>query len=135
MKELINYLGAGQLTTIGLIVLTVLFEITPIKFSPIKWFGSVIFSSTNKRLDRLEAKFDDHIVQAYRKTILQFQNECLRGQQHTMEEFKFVLKSCDAYEAFITENHILNGEVTIAMNYIRNIYQTTLQNGTFLPTN
>lgn len=132
MKAIIDFLGVGGVTASALIVLSVCIEITPIKFSPLKWLGERIFSSTNKRLDKLEEKFDNHIVQDYRKTILNFQNECLRGEKHTLEEFKFILKSCDAYEEYIEANNIRNGEVSIAMEYLRKVYQTALEKHDFV---
>lgn len=129
MAELLNYLGVGGF---ALIFLSVFIEITPIKVNPLQWIGKKINKDTNDKLEKMERKIDDHIVQSYRNNILAFQNECLESKRHTKEQFKLVLKTIDNYEKYIQDNHLKNGEVENAMAYIKNIYQQCLTKKDFV---
>ena len=56
----------------------------------------------------------------------------MNGQRHTMEQFRFVIKKCDDYEAYVEANQIKNGEITSAIKEIRRRYDNHIQKNDFL---
>lgn len=129
MNELLNYIGISGFLCI---ILSTFIEISPIRIYPIQWFGNLLFAGIRKDIKTVNDKLDTHIVQGYRRDILNFQNECLRDVKHTKEQFNNVLKSVDEYEDYIESNGLKNGEVEEAMKYIKRVHQRCLDNHDFL---
>lgn len=133
MEAILNALGITGISASLILFLMLFIEITPvIHLNPIGWIGNRLFGGIYKRIDDMTKKLDGHIVQGYRKDILDFQNECLRDVKHTREQFKNVFKSIDEYETYIKQNKIKNGEVEQAMEYIKRVYQRCLDQHDFL---
>ncbi len=129
MAQILNYFGVGGL---AFIFLSVFIEITPLKINPLGWFGQRINAGLAKDLKRIDDKLDEHIVQSYRNNILSFQNECLRGQMHSLEQYRVILLACTNYERYIRENDLQNGEIEEAMAYIKRKYQNDLDRANFV---
>lgn len=156
LQELIELIQAVQLKegmiTIGLIIVigASLIQITPIKLNPWDVFLGAIGKRLNKAVnDRIktveqrqkefEDKFDTYVNEQRKKDlddkrsqILQFCNECMLKVQHTQEQFRFVLRLCDEYEEYIEKNKLKNGEISDAINQIRNIHRKCLAENSFL---
>ena len=78
-----------------------------------------------KRIDMIE-------VNDMRTAILTFANACMKQEQHTHEEFTHIFALCDRYEQIIESSGIVNGQMEVSMEYIRNIYKERLRDGLFL---
>lgn len=129
MKDILSYLGMGGF---GLILLSVFVEIIPVKINPIQWIGQHLNKSLLNKVENIENKLDNHIVNSYRQDILAFQNECLHNVMHTQEQFRVVLKACSAYNKYIEDNNLENGEIDEATAYIKRVYQKCLDNHDFV---
>lgn len=154
VAKLVEMIGAksGELTFWGLVVLvlSIGIEFTPIKWNPwsaiFGWIGSRLNSKMyNKvaeidaKVDALSTEFDKHVAESVakeikdtRRDILEFSNSCMNGRKHTKEQFEFVIKQCDDYEAYITENKIKNGFVDAAIQEIRRRNLKCIQENSYL---
>ena len=154
--------GIGLSTTsfwgIVLFLMSIGIEVIPkIKWSPwsalIKWFGSVFNSKIDQKMDTvrgeikiLDRKIDwvqtelsQHIseseqkaLQDMRRDILDFSNACMNNRKHTKEQFDFMIRQCDDYEAYIKKNEVKNGVIEAAIKEIRRLYEKCIQEHTFL---
>lgn len=140
-----------------LVILLTVVQITPIKWNPwdtiLTWLGRKLNAGLRKEVSDLKKevnavkgdvevvnkKLDEHIVESKirdlkdtRRDILDFCNSCMNGQRHTMEQFRFVIKKCDDYEAYVEANQIKNGEITSAIKEIRRRYDNHIQKNDFL---
>lgn len=138
-----GYKDEISLGFIMLIVLASLIQVSSIKINPWDWFFGLIGKKLNKevfdKVGEVEKKLDEHIkaddkekLETKRKDILDFANSCMNGRRHTQEQFKFILKKCDEYEAYIEKNEIKNGEITSAIEEIHRLYTKCLQKNAFL---
>ena len=140
-------IGDGAL--IALIVST-LFEISPIKISPITsiltWLGKKMNSqvmtqvaqqdekidSLNDKIDALDLKIDMNEVDHIRWEILDFANECREGRRHTKDEFEHIISLNTKYHTIITEHDMKNGLIDLEYAYIEHIYNKCLEENSFL---
>ena len=89
-------------------------------------------NQVNKELKAHIAESDAKALQDTRRDILEFCNSCMNKHKHTKEQFDFVIKECDAYEAHVEKNKIKNGEVTAAIKEIKRLYDKCIQENGFL---
>ena len=154
VAKLVELIGekSGELSFWAIIVfvLSIGVEFTPIKFNPwsavLGWIGSRLNSRLNAKLteidnkvDKLNNDLDKHIAESFakeirdtRRDILDFCNACMNGRKHTKEQFEFVIKQCDEYEAYIEKNHIRNGVVDAAIQEIRRLNQRCIRENSYL---
>lgn len=134
------------------VIVASLIQIAPLKLNPWDIFLGAIGKRLNKAInDRMkvlekkqkdfETKFDDYVreqnkrdLDEKRSLILQFCHECMLHIQHTQEQFKFVLRLCDEYEKYIEDNRLKNGEISDAIDHIRNIHKKCIAENSFLVT-
>ena len=94
-----------------LLVLLTLVQISPIAFNPwsalAKTVGRAINADVARELAEIKEKLDGHVTMddrrnadGHRTRILHFNNELLRGIEHTKEEFIEALAEIDAYEHY-----------------------------------
>jgi hypothetical protein len=128
---------------IGVIILASLIQVSKININPwdavFNWIGKKLNKELLDKVKDVETKLDKHIadddkekLEAKRRDILSFANSCMNGRKHTKEQFIFVIKECDEYEAYIEANNVKNGEITSAMEEIRRLYKKCLQQNSFL---
>lgn len=137
MKDIIAYLGIGGL---GAVLILVIAEIVKLLFkfkqieikNPLTYIRDEInkpvitmLTEVQQNQKDLKLEFDEHVAQAYRNKIFNFQDKLIhRGiTGHSMEEWDEVIEACDKYEAFVDENHIENGKCKRAIGYIKRSYQ------------
>lgn len=139
-------LGLKDELSIGVVVLIVLMsciEVSKINLNPWTWLLSRIGKKLNKELDdkitAIGKKLDEHVVEdekekleMKRRDILDFANACMNGRRHTQEQFTFVLKKCDEYEAYIEKNDLKNGEISSAIEEIRRLNTKCRQRNSYL---
>ena len=79
-----------------------------------------------------EHRIDMIEINDMRTAILTFANSCMKHEKHTHEEFTHIFALCDRYENIIENSGIVNGQMELSMEYIRNIYKDCLRDGRFL---
>ena len=125
-------------------VLMTLVQFAPVKINPWSWIartvGGAINAGVTAELAEIKAKLDSHIVMDDRRTadghrarILHFNNELLRGIEHTKEEFIEALAEIDAYEHYCAGHpEYPNNRAVLAIENIRSNYKDRLQKHDFL---
>lgn len=131
--------GAGALA----VVLT-LVQIAPVKINPwsaiARAVGRAINSDIEKELCEIKTRLTEHIerddrraADQHRARILHFNNELLRGIDHTKEEFIESLSEIDAYEEYCRANpDYPNNRAVLAIKNIQSCYTERLQKHDFL---
>lgn len=131
--------GAGALA----LVLT-LVQLAPVKINPwsaiARGLGKALNSGVEKELCEIKARLTAHIesddrraADGHRARILHFNNELLRGIDHTKEEFIETLAEIDAYEEYCRSNpDYPNNRAVLAIQNIKGSYTVRLQKHDFL---
>lgn len=131
--------GAGALA----VVLT-LVQIAPVKINPwsaiARAVGRAINSDVEKELGEIKKRLTEHIerddrraADEHRAHILHFNNELLRGIDHTKEEFIESLAEIDAYEEYCRTNpDYPNNRAVLAIKNIQSCYTERLKKHDFL---
>lgn len=124
--------------------LSAIVEIEPhIKVKPWSWIlrriGRLLnaetlegLKQTNKELNELAKKMDDHEIDQLRWNILDFANSCRNGRHHSKEEFAHVFSAFDNYERILDERGKSNGQVKQDFAFIQKIYDRCLEENSFL---
>lgn len=141
------FLGGG----VGLVAILSLVEIAPVKINPWRAVARAIGRAINgevlesvedvKRAQRDTRKaLDEHIqsddernADTLRMRVLHFNNELLRGDRHTREDFIEILAVIDAYEQYC-KNHpnYRNNRASHAIANIGRVYDERLKLRDFL---
>ena len=147
--ELINSHGGTPMIGIVIIIALTLVQISPIKVNPwdaiLKWIGNKLnadikkeIKDVKKDIDNVKKDLDAHIensrvkdLRDTRLSILEFCASIINGQQHTKEQFDFMITQCDQYEEYIEKNDVKNGVVTSAIKEIRKRYDYAIHNNSF----
>lgn len=131
--------GAG-----GLLALTALIQIAPIKVNPwtaiAKAVGRAINADVLNELDTVKKDLADHIrmdgernADEHRARILRFNNELLRDIPHTKEEFIDALADIDFYERYCEDHKdYKNNRAVHAIANISRVYDERLQKHDFM---
>lgn len=144
--DLIKEFVSGNVISVSALIIVILsafFEISKFKINPIsstlRWIGNKLNQTQNENIEKLGKKvddlcsdFEDHKIESQRAEILTFANQEMRGQKHTKEEFDHIIRVHDSYDKYIQEHKLKNGQVTIAYNYISDIYKKYLNENGFL---
>lgn len=144
------FLGGGA----GLVAILSLVEIAPVKINPWRAVaraigrtinGEVLESvedikraqrDTRKALDEHIRSYDERNADTLRMRILHFNNDLLRGNRHTREDFIEILAVIDAYEQYC-KNHpnYRNNRASHAIANIGRVYDERLKLRDFLGEN
>lgn len=121
------------LTGLGIVI-----DLTPgIKIQPVRWLikqlGNLLNHDIRDQLDKLQKDFTEHKVDSWRNEILQFARSCTNRQRHTKEDFDHVIETIDKYKRYIKANELINGQVDVAEEYIKEIYKQCLRENDFIP--
>ena len=134
-----------------LVALLSLVEVSPIKINPwsglAKWLGRAIngevlesVAEAKKAQKETRRALDEHIraddernADTLRMRVLHFNNELLRGDRHTREDFIEILAVIDAYEQYC-KNHpnYRNNRASHAIANIGRVYDERLKLRDFL---
>ena len=137
-----------------LVALLSLVEVSPIKINPwsglAKWLGRAIngevlesVAEAKKAQKETRRALDEHIraddernADTLRMRVLHFNNELLRGDRHTREDFIEILAVIDAYEQYC-KNHpnYRNNRAIHAIANIGRVYDDRLKLRDFLGEN
>lgn len=137
LYEFITNLSVGGWLSI-FIIGSLFIEISPIKINPIGWLGEHLNAPMYKRVNKIEAKLDEHIAQSYKNKISSFQDLLLTQgcTAFTKEQYDEVLDAIRDYEKHCEDNHVQNDKYVLAIAYIKNCYSECQNNRSFasLPT-
>lgn len=138
--------------------LTALIQISPIKINPWSWFGKMLkkmwfgfcksltapvleeLATVKAETQETQKALELHIKLAakreadgLRAEILRFNNEIMRGIQHTEEEFVEILSKKDQYEIYCRDNEdYVNSRAVFAIANIARVYAACLEENDFL---
>lgn len=139
-KEILEYVKYGVWILFGS---GVVFEISPLKFSPIStflsWLGNKLNRDVKKDIElvktdikTVKVELQDHKVESQRRNILNFADKIMRGENKSREDYDCIIKIHDEYEKYITTNNLENGQINLAFEYITSNYQDCRKNNSFL---
>jgi hypothetical protein len=139
-EEIFEYLKYGFWILFGS---GFLFEIAPIKFSPISfvlgWIGNKLnkdvkdeISQIKKDVSDVKLDLQEHTVESQRRNILDFANELRLGERKTEEHFNYIMSLRDRYEKYTEANNIKNSQADLAFEYIQSKYKECRDNNSFL---
>ena len=130
MEEIIGYI----VEILGL--LGVIIEITPIKFSPLKWIGNRFNSDIKKELEnvkkdlnQLQTDVDYNDIGTIRNRISNFDCLCRLDTEHNqIEQHQYVtaFKDINKWEKYHEKYEDLNGELKIAIENINEHYKKAI---------
>ena len=120
----------------GLVVILSLIEITPVKVNPWRAIARALGRAINGEVLESVAeakKAQKETRRALDEHILHFNNELLRGDRHTREDFIEILAVIDAYEQYC-KNHpdYRNNRASHAIANIGRVYDERLKLRDFL---
>lgn len=83
-----------------------------------------------EKVDRIDAKQDEHAAILARTHILRFADELRNGMHHSNEYFRQQLEDCDTYARYC-ENHpeFKNSYTVLADKYIKETYERLTKEG------
>ena len=125
-------------------VFLTLVQISPVKVNPWSWLGKIIGRTLNAEVleqqKQTQMKLSEHIrnddkrnADTLRMRILHFNNELLREDLHTREEFIEILAVIDDYESYCRANpDYKNNRATHAIANIGRVYDERLEKRDFL---
>ena len=120
---------------VALILLT-LIQIAPIKINPwsaiAKAIGRAINGDLTRAVNQISESVDQNEIDRLRWEILDFSNSCQNGRRHTREEFDHIIRMHEKYESILTRRNESNGQVDMAYDYIKTLYQKCLIERDFL---
>lgn len=114
-------------------LLGVVVEITPIKFSPIKWIGNRFNGDIKKELKevkddikQLQIEADNRDIATIRHRISSFDNLCRLDIEHSQiqrHQYISIFKDIDKWDKYHEKYKHLNGELILAIENIRECYK------------
>lgn len=121
---------------VSLVVLLTLIQVAPVKINPWSALARAIGRAINGDLigavNRVSENVDQNEIDRLRWEILDFSNSCQNGRRHTREEFDHIIKMHEKYEAILKRRNESNGQVDMAYDYIKTLYQKCLIEHDFL---
>lgn len=131
--NLSEILSAGG---IGAVLILTLIQIAPIKINPwsaiAKAIGRAINGDLTRAVNQVSESVDQNEIDRLRWEILDFSNSCQNGRRHTREEFDHIIRMHEKYESILTRRNESNGQVDMAYDYIKTLYQKCLIERDFL---
>lgn len=131
LLELLSSARLGSIVSILVIALG-LIEVTPIPIHPLEWIGKRVNKDIIERVDKIDSKLNEHMVGSYRTQILDFSDCVMSGQVYTHDKWRAMLRVCYEYEEMIEKEHLINGDATEAIEYIKTKYQEVCNAGNFV---
>ena len=135
--ELLEYLKTF-VTNPALVVIGVLslIEIAPIQVNPwgkiFKWIGHLVVGDIDKKLSELKSDFEQTKANDMRWNVLNFANQCRRGEDHSQDEWRHVISQISEYEHYTEEKGIDNGVMEADSKYLRDLYIERIKKNDFL---
>lgn len=128
----------------GLIALSGLIEVSPIKINPwsaiLRWFGNKMNGDVSKdvailkeKVQKLSDRQEECEAKAARVRILRFGDELYQGKRHSKEHFDNILADITTYNDYCRDHpNFENDRTKITEKLIKDTYQRCLTEHTFL---
>lgn len=130
LNEILGASGGAAL------ILLTLIQIAPVKINPwsaiAKAIGRAINGDLIRAVNQVSESVDQNEIDRLRWEILDFSNSCQNGRRHTREEFDHIIRMHEKYESILTRRNESNGQVDMAYDYIKTLYQKCLIERDFL---
>ena len=114
----------------------IIIEFAPIKINPLSYIlkriGSIMNSDLNAQIKVLNEELVEHEIVQLSWNIVDFSNSCLRGENHTKEEFDHVINDHQKYEEILKREGRVNGQVDMAYSVIIELYTKHIKDNSFL---
>lgn len=82
-----------------------------------------------EELKTLTKLFIDKQIDDMRYEILDFASSLSSGRKYNKEQFDHILKIDEKYKKILEENGLENGQVSVSVEYINEVYKEKLRNG------
>ena len=152
VKEVLDLMNSySGLTTIAVVVLASLLEVSKIKINPWSRIAKTIGNAMNAGVmdeikqvktaqEETRKKLDDHIEESeerkadnYKSRVLRFNNELVRGLGHTEEDYNEILDIIWKYENYCkTHENYQNNKMPHAIKNVERMYDEMLKTNGFL---
>lgn len=141
VKEVLDLMNSySGLTTIAVVVLASLLEVSKIKINPWSWIGGLLNKNVMCKVDKIEKnladverKVGESTAVSSRYRIIRFDDELLHEVKHTKEHFDQILYDIDVYETYCNEHpDFKNNLAVMAIKHIKNVYQKCSRDNLFL---
>jgi len=128
----------------GIVALTGIIQISPIKLNPWGWILKKIGKTVNEevitKVDKLEKDInqmkltmDERNAVNARTKILRFGDELLHGEKHTKDAFDDILIAIDEYDRYCSSHEGFRNKITEhTEKRINDTYQKCLEENSFL---
>lgn len=130
LNEILGASGGAAL------ILLTLIQIAPVKINPwsaiAKAIGRAINGDLIRAVNQVSESVDQNEIDRLRWEILDFSNSCQNGRRHTREEFDHIIRMHEKYESILKRRNESNGQVDMAYDYIKTLYQKCLIERDFL---
>lgn len=80
-------------------------------------------------LTKLTKMFIDKQIDDMRYEILDFASSLSSGRTYNKEQFDHIIQIDEKYQRILEQNDMENGQVTVSMEYINEMYRDKLKNG------
>lgn len=141
LKEVIDWLLDNWASIT--VVVSVFFEITPIKLNPIKavlrWIGKAIngevilqIAELKSQMDAQQKSMDENEMDRIRWEIFDFANECRNNVRHTKDEFQHIIDLNTKYHSLLEKYDEENGVFDAEYEYILELYHKCQHENDFL---
>lgn len=137
--QIVEYIKYGVYLLFGS---GIIFEVAPIKFSPISmilgWLGKKLNRDMKTDIDKLQEEIlsvkgdlQSHKIESWRRNILDFADALMRGEAKSKENYCNIISLHDSYVEYLNKYNLDNGQVTLAFEYITSCYQECMKNNSF----
>lgn len=89
-------------------------------------------ADSNQRMQTIEDAIDANEKDRIRREMFTFAAECRRGEQHTLDEFRHVIKIKDKYDILLEKTGDKNGVFEAEYEYIMEVYCERQRKNDFL---
>ena len=127
--DIYKQMTGGELAgwaVMALILILSLIQISPLRLSPwdsiFAWIGKKLNGKMEADFKDLWNRVKDIWVNSHRQTILTFARECRNGEDHSTEEWNYILNICGEYEEYCKKYNVTNGVVHENTLYIRELF-------------
>lgn len=138
VSQIVGWIVGGLVTVSGLI------QIAPIKLAPWSWLakhiGRAINAEVIEKVDKLEADLDEmkrtnaeSRAKQNRTVILRFGDELRLGVKHSKDSFDNILQTISDYDTYCKAHPDFKNKIAeVNERYIEEVYEICLKNNTFL---
>lgn len=120
---------AGYIT-LGLVLLGMIVEITPVKISPLAYIGRKLNKTLNDKIDTMNTKVDNletHVdkieIDTIRNRILSYDALIRKGEKLKRYQYESVFKDVNLWTNYHSKYVELNGMIDVAIENIREAYK------------